>query len=76
MLAWTPRPGGTSDMCLRGLLIDVPTWLVTGPDPDVGRRLLLAEFPEWRRGRVRDEHDVAWQAWLAGQGDDDASGTE
>ncbi|MET9290378.1 SLOG family protein [Streptomyces sp. NPDC003077] len=71
-----PRSGGTSDMCLRGLLIDVPTWLVTGPDPDVGRWLLLAEFPEWRRGRVRDELDVARQARLAVQGDDDASGTE
>jgi hypothetical protein len=63
-------------MCLRGLLIDVPTWLVTGPDPDVGRWLLLEEFPEWRRGRLRDELDAARQAWLAVQGDDDASGTE
>ncbi|MET9080831.1 SLOG family protein [Streptomyces sp. NPDC004237] len=43
--------GGTSDMCLRGLLGDVPAWLVAGPDPDVGRWLLLEEFPRWRRER-------------------------
>jgi YspA, cpYpsA-related SLOG family len=32
-----PALGGTSDMALRGLLRDVPVWLVPGEDPTVGR---------------------------------------
>ncbi|MFI6022358.1 SLOG family protein [Streptomyces sp. NPDC051287] len=50
-----PGSGGTSDMCLRGLLSGVPAWLVPGREPDAGRWLLLEEFPEWRTKRVRRE---------------------
>jgi hypothetical protein len=71
-----PGTGGTSDMCLRGLLGGVPAWLVTGPDPDVGRWLRLEEFPRWRRERVRSELDVAQQAGHAVQRDNDASEAE
>ncbi|MGW3811555.1 SLOG family protein [Micromonospora sp. NPDC005113] len=31
-----PASGGTSDMCLRGLVAQVPVWLVPGEDPPVG----------------------------------------
>jgi hypothetical protein len=68
--------GGTSDMCLRGLVGDVPAWLVTGPDPDAGRWLLLDEFPRWRRERVGRELTVAQQAGLAVAVDNDANETE
>jgi hypothetical protein len=42
---FAPGSGGTSDMCLRGLLSDAPSWLVPGQGPDVGRWLSLEEFP-------------------------------
>jgi hypothetical protein len=41
-----PGADGMSDMCLRGLLLGVSAWLVTGPDPDVGRQVLLEESPD------------------------------
>lgn len=63
-------------MCLRKLLGDVPAWLVTGPDADVGRWLLLEEFPRWRRERVGRELTVARRAEPAVSVDNDANETE
>jgi hypothetical protein len=50
--------GGTSDMALRGLLRDVPAWLVPGRDPAVGRWLALDQFPRQRARRARRELDT------------------
>ena len=50
-----PASGGTSDMALRGLLRDVPVWLVPGRDPTVGRWLSLELFPRHRGARARRE---------------------
>jgi hypothetical protein len=50
--------GGTSDMALRGLLRQVPVWLVAGEDPAVGRWLSLDLFPRQRVSRVRGELDT------------------
>jgi hypothetical protein len=50
--------GGTSDMALRGLLRDVPVWLVPGEDLLVGRWLTLDLFPRQRVDRVRRELDA------------------
>jgi hypothetical protein len=47
--------GGTSDMCLRGLLKSVPVWLVPGEDPGTGFWLRLGIFPQTRADRVRRE---------------------
>jgi hypothetical protein len=47
--------GGTSDMALRGLLWQVPVWLVPGEDPAIGRWLSLDLFPRWRASRARLE---------------------
>ncbi|MBV9023885.1 MAG: DUF2493 domain-containing protein [Streptomycetaceae bacterium] len=49
------KSGGTSDMCLRGLLKNVPVWLVPGEDPGSGRWLRLGAFPQPRADRVRRE---------------------
>jgi hypothetical protein len=53
--SFDPATGGTSDMALRGLLRQVPVWLVHGEDPAVGRWLSLAEFPRQRASRARRE---------------------
>lgn len=50
-----PASGGTSDMALRGLLCDVPVWLVLSEKPAVGRWLSLDLFPHQRADRVRRE---------------------
>lgn len=54
-----PREGKTTgsgdDMCLRGLLHDIPVWLVPGQDAGVGRWLQLGLFPRGRTERVRGE---------------------
>jgi hypothetical protein len=50
-----PARGGTSDMCLRALLSDVPVWLVPGPNVQVGTWLKLGIFPDVRARRVRGE---------------------
>jgi len=50
-----PASGGTSDMALRGLLRDVPVWLVPGEDPATGRWLSLDLFPRPRASRARRE---------------------
>jgi hypothetical protein len=47
--------GGTSDMCLRGLLKGVPAWLVPGEDADAGHWLRLGMFPQSRADRCRRE---------------------
>jgi len=47
--------GGTSDMCLRGLLQQVPVWLVPGQDVEIGSWLRLGMFPVGRQQRVRTE---------------------
>ncbi|MFC8412550.1 SLOG family protein [Streptomyces coelicoflavus] len=39
-----PGSGGTSNMCLRGLISNVPAWLLPGPDPDVGRERVRREL--------------------------------
>jgi len=54
-----PGSGGTSDMCLRGLLKDVPVWLVPGEDPGTGRWLRLENFPQTRTDRVRRELGIS-----------------
>jgi hypothetical protein len=38
------RSGGTSNMCLKALLVGLPVWLVTGPDPVDGQWLHLDLF--------------------------------
>ncbi|RJL23972.1 SLOG family protein [Bailinhaonella thermotolerans] len=48
-----PAAGGTSDMCLRGLLSGVPVWHIPGADPRQGRWLALDMFPTSRIRRVR-----------------------
>jgi hypothetical protein len=53
-----PTSGGTSDMALRGLLRQVPVWLVPGEDPDTGRWLALDLFPHQRASRARRELDA------------------
>jgi len=50
-----PASGGTSDMCLRGLVMDVPVWLVPGEDPGLGCWLRPGMFPRPRMERVRRE---------------------
>lgn len=50
-----PAKGGTSDMCLRALLRAVPVWWIPGENPDVGRWLSPAPFPQWRVTRARRE---------------------
>ncbi|MEV3972817.1 SLOG family protein [Streptomyces sp. NPDC050698] len=40
-----PAGGGTSDMCLRALLSEVPVWLVPGNDVGAGGWLGLEIFP-------------------------------
>lgn len=40
--------GGTVDMTLKAVLCGVPTWLVPGQDPNVGRWIRLREFPVTR----------------------------
>lgn len=54
-----PGSGGTSDMCLRGLLKDVPVWLVRREDPGTGSWLRLNAFPERRADRVRRELGIS-----------------
>ncbi|MET9265269.1 SLOG family protein [Amycolatopsis sp. NPDC004079] len=56
---FNPASGGTSDMALRGLVRDVPVWLLPGEGPDVGRWLSLPLFPHGRADRVRRELDGA-----------------
>jgi YspA, cpYpsA-related SLOG family len=55
-----PRSGGTSDMCIKGLLAGVPVWLVPGPRLAEGRWLRLELFPP---GRVEGARQAlaAWQ---------------
>ena len=58
--------GGTSDMCLKALLVDLPVWLVSGPDPAIGCWLRLDQFPGRQITRAR--HDLAqWAVTLHGQ---------
>ncbi|MFD8608559.1 SLOG family protein [Streptomyces sp. NPDC059631] len=56
---FSPGSGGTSDMCLRGLIEQVPVWLVPGEDVQRGTRLRLGVFPEGRQRRIRAELDAA-----------------
>jgi len=51
--------GGTSDMCARALLQDVPAWLVPGENPSLGRWLRPGVFPSARLARLRRELDAA-----------------
>lgn len=54
-----PAAGGPSDICVRALLNGVPVWLVPGRNPQVGRWLRLAEFPQRRRARTQREFEAA-----------------
>ncbi len=45
-------------MALRGLIRQVPVWLVPGEDPAVGRWLSLELFPRQRASRTRRELDT------------------
>lgn len=40
--------GGTSDMCLKGVLAGVPTWLVPVENPNLGEWVDLEGYPEKR----------------------------
>lgn len=51
--------GGTSDMCVRGLVRGVPVWLVPGRDVEVGSWLRVEQFPPARVARVRRELALA-----------------
>ena len=53
-----PASGGTSDMALRGLLRDVPVWLVPSLDPAFGQWLSMDLFPQQRVSRIRRELDA------------------
>ncbi|MFI1989091.1 SLOG family protein [Actinoplanes sp. NPDC020271] len=53
--AFDPARGGTSDMCLKGVLCAVPVWLVPGADLRAGRWLSAKTFPRGRVGRVDRE---------------------
>ncbi|WP_433259799.1 SLOG family protein (plasmid) [Streptosporangium sp. CA-135522] len=46
--------GGTSDMCLRALLVGVPVWFISGPNLSGGQWLRLEMFPRWRAMRAAD----------------------
>ncbi len=48
-------------MALRGLLWQVPVWLVPGEDPSAGRWLSLDLFPRPRVSRARRELDTLSQ---------------
>lgn len=52
---FSPGSGGTSDMCLRGLVKQVPVWLVPGEDVQRGVWLKAGMFPDARQRRVRSE---------------------
>ncbi|MEU3568594.1 hypothetical protein AB0E96_09225 [Kitasatospora sp. NPDC036755] len=56
---FSPGSGGTSDMCLRGLLRQVPVWLVPHEDGQQGMWLGLGIFPEDRQQHVRSELEAA-----------------
>ncbi|MFG3228638.1 SLOG family protein [Kitasatospora sp. NPDC048194] len=56
---FSPASGGTSDMCLRGLLSEVPVWLVPGPDVQVGAWLRVDMFPLARQRRFQAELEAA-----------------
>ncbi|MDJ0341756.1 SLOG family protein [Streptomyces sp. H10-C2] len=56
---FSPASGGTSDMCLRGLLKQLPVWLVPGENVQVGSWLKLSMFPADRQRRLRAELDAA-----------------
>jgi len=58
-----PARGGTSDMALRGLLRQVPVWLVPGEDPAVGRWLSLDKFLRQRASRARRRCAGGPPAW-------------
>ncbi|KAF5990819.1 hypothetical protein [Streptomyces sp. WAC00263] len=56
---FSPGSGGMSDMCLRGLIKQVPVWLVPGEDVQKGMWLRLGMFPQDRQRRVRRELETA-----------------
>lgn len=60
--AFRSRLGWDVGHGLRGLLRDVPVWLVPGEDPTVGRWLSLRLFPQQRVSRVRQELDAVTQS--------------
>jgi hypothetical protein len=56
---FSPTSGGTSDMSLRGLLRQVPVWLVPGPDLRVGAWLRTSMFSAARQRRLQAELETA-----------------
>ncbi len=67
--------GGTSDMCLKGLLAGLPVWLVAGPDPLEGHWLRLDLFPGRRVARARQSLE-SWAVSLAAEPRHDLAGIE
>jgi hypothetical protein len=51
--------GGTSDMCLRGLVRNLPVWHIPGKDVTVGQWLRIELFPPARIARVQRELGAA-----------------
>jgi hypothetical protein len=55
--------GGTSNMCLKALLVGLPVWLTSSADPTIGCWLTLDQFPNRQVAGVR--RDLAqWTATL------------
>ena len=50
---FTPTTGGTSDTCLRALLLDIPVWLTQTAEPRAGLWLHLDHFPPARAAQMR-----------------------
>jgi putative NIF3 family GTP cyclohydrolase 1 type 2 len=48
-----PAAGGTSDTCLRALLLDIPVWLTPTHDPGVGWWLSSDQFPQLRTDQLQ-----------------------
>jgi len=47
-----PESGGTSDTCLRALLLGIPVWLTPASDPGHGLWLSSDRFPERRTDQL------------------------
>ena len=52
-----PEKGGTSDTCLRALLLGIPVWLTPGPDLGFGLWLSSDQFPQHRARELQRQLD-------------------
>lgn len=48
-----PATGGTSDTCLRALLLGIPVWRAPTRDPGLGLWLPSDQFPELRTDQLQ-----------------------